>query len=340
MDHPEWRLEFRLVYILLQWLPLFFIPAPRPHKKIVPRRCEIYKKGTMAGPVKRAALRRALPYRDPMQEVSYTEGTDPAELQAEMELQRRMEGISTVGGSTINIQRLLMGFYPSNDIARDMKEIEMVAPMIRPYGCGPVAPQDWVVLRTYAKIIELREGVRMDTSGIVLCDRDCKRFYQEAIRQMISTNTVMGRVNAIEIAFRSMLDKLWHRYMFPFGTFLYVTPPSSAGKTESTFKESLQTGKDSKCMINAHSVALADVLYLCNTAGYLERFVYIAPGGACQCPARPASASSSGRNGTASTFCIIGGTTARMCVVCPGWINSTPSRNTSTSSGPSSCIWR
>ena len=294
----------------------------------------------VAGPLKRAALRRTVPYRPgPTQEpLSYTDGTDPAELQAEMELQRRMEGISTVGGATINIQRLLGGFYPSNDIARDMKEIEMVAPMIRPYGCGPVAPQDWVVLRTYAKIIELREGVRMDTSGTVLCDRDFKRFYQEAIRQMASTNTVMGRVNAIEIAFRSMLDKLWHRYMFPFGTFLYVTPPTSAGKTETTFKEGLHTGKDAKCLINPHSVALADVLYLCNTAGYLERFVYIAPRRVHGDPTGPASASSCGQRGTDSISCTIAGTTARTCAVCLDWTSSTHWRSICMCSGPSCCI--
>lgn len=205
----------------------------------------------------------------------YPEAAEAAELQAELEIQRRMEGISTVAGSKINIRQLLGGFHPSSDISRDMKEIEMVAPMIRPYGCGPVAPQEWIVLRTYAKIAEMREGMRMDDQGVTLCDRDFKRCYQEATRQMEHAKGLLGRVDAIDTAFRGIMDKLWHRYLFPFGTFLYVAPPSSAGKTETAFKESMQSGKDSKYIINPYSVALADILYLCNTSGYLERFVYI-----------------------------------------------------------------
>ena len=171
--------------------------------------------------------------------------------------------------------------------------------MIRPYGCAPVAPQDWVVLRTYARIVEMREGTRMDDNGVVLCDRDVKRFYQSGGRPAPPPDPggqaearggerdrpsfldrgapgTVARVAIIEMSFRSMLDKLWHRYMFPFGTFMYNTPPASAGKTETTYRETLQAGRtDAKHVINPYSVALADILYLCNTAGYLERFAYI-----------------------------------------------------------------
>lgn len=41
-------------------------------------------------------------------------------------------------------------------MAKDIKAIEMVTPMVRPYGCYPKAPLDWVSLRTYAKILVFR----------------------------------------------------------------------------------------------------------------------------------------------------------------------------------------
>lgn len=50
--------------------------------------------------------------------------TEAADLNREMEIQRRQEGISTVAGAQINIRRLLDGFHPSNDVANDVKDIE------------------------------------------------------------------------------------------------------------------------------------------------------------------------------------------------------------------------
>jgi hypothetical protein len=54
----------------------------------------------------------------------------------------------------------------SHEIA---KNVELCNPMVRPYGCGPVAPADWVVLRTYQKIVELRDEIRFDTHLPLAC---------------------------------------------------------------------------------------------------------------------------------------------------------------------------
>ena len=201
---------------------------------------------------------------------------DAAELDDSMARECRATGVSLVAGQRINVRQLLGGFVPAqNDVAADVARIEMVAPMVRPYGCGPVAPHDWVVLRTYNRITEMREGVRMDDNGVVLCDRDVKRFYQTAKAAIDPSMTIKHRMTAIELAFRPMLDKNWHRYLFPFGTFCYVAPSSGAGKTETDYRDTLRQGLDPRQYINPYSVALADVLYLCNTSGYLERFVYV-----------------------------------------------------------------
>ena len=38
--------------------------------------------------------------------------------------------------------------------------VEMLVPLIRPYGCGPVAPSNDLVLRTYDRILEVRNEMR------------------------------------------------------------------------------------------------------------------------------------------------------------------------------------
>lgn len=199
---------------------------------------------------------------------------DAAELDESMARECRATGVSLVAGQRIDVRHLLGSFVPAQNVVEDVQSIEMVAPMVRPYGCGPVAPHDWVVLRTYNRIAEMREGVRMDDNGVTLSDRDFKRFYQTARAAIEPSMTIKGRMTAIELAFRPMLDKCWHRYMFPFGTFAYVAPSAGAGKSETDYRDTLRQGLDPRQYINPYSVALADVLYLCNTAGYLERFVY------------------------------------------------------------------
>lgn len=57
---------------------------------------------------------------------------------------------------------------------------EMMTPLVRPYGCGPVAPADWLVLRTYQRIVEMRDEMRMDEDGLCIGDRTFKRRYQQA----------------------------------------------------------------------------------------------------------------------------------------------------------------
>ena len=64
------------------------------------------------------------------------------------------------------------------------KNVELCNPMVCPYGCGPVAPADWVVLRTYQKIVELRDEMRFDTMGITQGDQTFKRRYQQALRDI------------------------------------------------------------------------------------------------------------------------------------------------------------
>lgn len=81
---------------------------------------------------------------------------------------------------------------------------------------------------------------------------------------------------AIVCAFGHILDKHWHRYLFPFGC--YWLDRGSAGDASSQgWKEWLSDmPKKNNLVINPHSVTCADILYLCNTVGYLERLIYVA----------------------------------------------------------------
>ena len=62
------------------------------------------------------------------------------------------------------------------------ENIELLVPLIRPYGCGPVAPSDDIVLRTYDKILELRDEIRFTELGLAVGDRTFVRCYQRALR--------------------------------------------------------------------------------------------------------------------------------------------------------------
>ena len=195
------------------------------------------------------------------------------------------------------------------------KNVELCNPMVRPYGCGPVAPAEWIVLRTYQKIIELRDEIRFDTLGIAQGDQTFKRRYQQAMRDIrrsqqytsgkkvtpakgerarkgsslaegemqafwFKNDYIRTETEAVEHAFRDLKNKYWHRYMFPFACFFFekqsmgpLIPWVEAGHML-TGNTTSGSGAGGLC-INPYSVTATDVLYLCNTAGYLERFVYI-----------------------------------------------------------------
>lgn len=187
------------------------------------------------------------------------------------------------------------------------RNTEMLTPLIRPYGCGPVAPADWLVLRTYQRIVEMRDEMRMDEQGLCIGDRTFKRRYQQAeadIRRFeqhkaeVQKNAeeagergldmstfgdenhapnprLRSPANAVRWAFKYLTDKHWHRYLFPFGCFFY----DRVGATDPSWKgwvDSLVPCKANPALrINPYSVTAADILYLCNTTGYLERFTFI-----------------------------------------------------------------
>lgn len=186
---------------------------------------------------------------------------------------------------------------------------EMLTPLIRPYGCGPVAPADWLVLRTYQRIVEMRDEMRMDEQGLCIGDRTFKRRYQQAEtdirrynKQPPETRSEAARKGdsgveqsrsgpektgphprirsptyAVRSAFRYLTDKHWHRYMLPFGCFFYDRVNTTANDSSwNGWIESLVPCKANPSLrINPYSVTAADILYLCNTTGYLERFMFV-----------------------------------------------------------------
>jgi hypothetical protein len=187
-----------------------------------------------------------------------------------------------------------------------IKHIEHLDPLIRPYGCGPVAPANWLVLRTYQKIIELRDEIRCDEFGLVVGDRTMKRCYQQAMRDIkryeaaspalrvqadaagtkgVPAPPVLGEsvgrirspVAAVENAFAYIMDKHWHRYVLPFGCYFIHKPTTeSRGWTEwKTYMATSARCNTNNLLINPCAVTAADVLYLCNTVGYMKRFTFV-----------------------------------------------------------------
>lgn len=187
-----------------------------------------------------------------------------------------------------------------HDIAATIELFEL---LVRPYGCGPMAPSNWVVFRTYQKIVEMRDELRMDEEGFMHGDRTFKRCYQSCLRTMARFNLLspeeqktvtaagwkghrfttddplfLGPVRApsfnVEHTFRFLMDKFWHRYLLPFGCYAYEKSTQTVGAGWERWKASLISSKTG-ILMNPYSVTAADILYLCNTSGYLDRLVYI-----------------------------------------------------------------
>ena len=199
--------------------------------------------------------------------------------------------------------------------------VEMLVPLIRPYGCGPVAPSDDLVLRTYDRILEVRNEMRFTEMGLAIGDRTFKRCYQQALRDMArynfapdslrkeadkagykgvkfvfdNTKHTQGGLTypgirkastgdiadgvlrkpeyAVQKAFEYLTDKHWHRYLYPFGCFFFEKIPTTTGWKE--WAAGLVRGRNEEYSISPYSVTAADILYLCNTVGYLERYIYV-----------------------------------------------------------------
>ena len=200
--------------------------------------------------------------------------------------------------------------------------VEMLVPLVRPYGCGPVAPADDIVLRTYDRILEVRNEVRFTELGLAIGDRTFKRCYQQACRDKARYNSApdslrreadnakhkgvkfvfdnnkhtFGGVTypgirkagagdvpdgvlrkpeyAVQKAFEYLNDKHWHRYLFPVGCFFFEKVPETHQGWKD-WKLGLQTPRNTEFCISPYSVTAADILYLCNTIGYMERYIYI-----------------------------------------------------------------
>jgi hypothetical protein len=78
---------------------------------------------------------------------------------------------------------------------------------------------------------------------------------------------------SVHKAFEYLNDKFWHRYLFPFGCFQWEEIPVTTHNGWKDWADGMC--KRDERYVNIYSVTAADILYLCNTVGYLERFIYI-----------------------------------------------------------------
>lgn len=180
------------------------------------------------------------------------------------------------------------GVQWSNPEAR-AKYIELPQPLLRPYGCGPIAPGAWWCLKTYPRILELRDESRMGPQMEALGDRTFKRAYIRGLKQLTTSGS--DKVKVVKSAFQRIIGyPYWHLYMFPFGVTMLKTlnaHGTEGNQTLSNYIKNLQEwehtqkaerqGSVTLCgrgFIQPFAAAAADILYLCNTSGYLERYVY------------------------------------------------------------------
>lgn len=90
---------------------------------------------------------------------------------------------------------------------------------------------------------------------------------------MMAHDPSSDKVRIIEAAFRPIMDKLWHRIYFPFGTFLYTVTAQMPEDFKKCMKGPCNGSQgDGKHLTNPFSVSHADILYMMSTTGYIKRF--------------------------------------------------------------------
>jgi hypothetical protein len=181
--------------------------------------------------------------------------------------------------------------------------IELLEPLIKPYQCGPVAPANWVVLRSYQKILEWRDEIRMDETGHAHGDRSMKCAYQTALRNIarFDASSAADKAEAVKAkmkgmptadgdrlllgplrsheyavlhAFRFLMGGYWHRHLLPFGCYAIEKPTNLQGAVWEDWRKRHVVSKANGSLMNPCAVTSADILYLCGTQGYLDRFIF------------------------------------------------------------------
>lgn len=188
-----------------------------------------------------------------------------------------------VGSTRISNAEIMDAVAPgkkSEERKRDMADpvkrrdyIEQLPSLIRPYGCGPVAPGNWFVLKTYQLLLETRDETRMGPRGVVIGDQAFSRAYK---RVHLTNNT-----KDIEKSFCEIFHcPFWHLWLLPFGVMLWTDMPGTNMYADLwDLQEAFRTGgksnkaRNNSTRISPYSVTCADVLYMCCTNGYLERYI-------------------------------------------------------------------
>lgn len=182
---------------------------------------------------------------------------------------------------TEETSQLFSGYVPSNESGVDSNKIENVPHLVRPFSfwtnlekCDKL--KNWLSVHTFNKIIAMRDGTRMDETGFTLGDRDFQRMYHQARDRCEVASTRDQRVDIIKRAFREASGRMWHRWMFPFGSFVILFD-GSGGHLEQEYKQTLRCcSSNPNRYTNPYGVAYADVWYLLNCGpdvAYLERYL-------------------------------------------------------------------
>ena len=154
------------------------------------------------------------------------------------------------------------------------KHIELLPPLLRPYGCGPIAPKTWWTMQTYAALLETRDETRMGPGAMACGDRTVKRCYMRACQGAPDFERIRACFHSL------MTNTHWHQILLPFGIILFeqfevkqILKDLVMLSTKRTVVEGGQ--KTVPHFLSPYSVGCNDVLYLCNTSGYMERYMFV-----------------------------------------------------------------
>ena len=162
---------------------------------------------------------------------------------------------------------------PDTDSFSGLKE-DMPS-IIRPTGCAPIGPVNWMALRTYDRIIETREEQRPSYSLETIGCRTIARCWQRgcAIAKeyerndqsdaLYGSNWRKERLKRLTHVISHIRSGHWHMWMFPIGPIVF---------TECNDKS---TNIPISEFSRPYWVCWADVVYLFHCRHYISRFMNV-----------------------------------------------------------------
>ena len=147
--------------------------------------------------------------------------------------------------------------------------------ILRPTGCAPIGPMDWMALRTYDRIIETREEIRPSYTFETVGDRTIARCWRRACivdadyakfssADALTASWRKDRLRRLTNVVQGIRASHWHLWMCPIGPIVFTD-----------YVDKRQNNMHMLDVCRPYWVCWADIVYLCHCRNYIKRFLLL-----------------------------------------------------------------